>query len=78
MEAWLKHHIPFSYQGLFPVFDNISLIKDKALISEMTSNDMAACDRMFIPEFRELLKYAEQRFKERYSLNNDMVPLGAM
>lgn len=44
----------------------------------MTSNDMAACDRMFIPEFRELLKYAEQRFKERYSLNNDMVPLGAM
>lgn len=44
----------------------------------MTSNDMAACDRMFIPEFCELLKYAEQRFKERYSLNNDMVPLGAM
>ena len=77
MEAWLKHHIPFSYQGLFPVFDNVSLVKDKALISEMTSNDMASCDRMFIPEFEELLKYVEQRFKDRYCIDDGMVPLGA-
>lgn len=49
---------------------------DKALVSEMTSNDVASCDRMFIPEFLELLKYAEKRFSDMYSTNSGMVPLG--
>jgi hypothetical protein len=53
------------------------LVQDKARVAEITSNDMAACDRMFIPEFMELLKYVEQRFTERYGLKDDMVPLGS-
>ena len=72
----MKHHIPFSYGGLFPVFNKVSLMHDKALVSEMTSNDVASCDRMFIPEFLELLKYAEKRFSDMYSTNSGMVPLG--
>lgn len=55
----------------------MSLVSDKALVSEITCNDMAACDRMFIPEFLELLKYAERRFKERYCFDDGMVPLGS-
>ena len=77
MEVWLKHHIPFWYGAIFPVFNKISLVQDKARVAEITSNDMAACDRMFIPEFMELLKYVEQRFTERYGLKDDMVPLGS-
>ena len=77
MEAWLKHHIPFSYGGLFPVFNKMSLTRDKALVSEITSNDLAACDRMFIPEFLEVLKYAERRFRETYVSSQGMVPLGS-
>jgi len=73
----LKHHIPFGYRGLFPVFNIVSLTKDKALVSEMTSNSMADCDRMFIPEFLELLDYAEQRFRSMYvQSSSSMVPLG--
>lgn len=55
----------------------MSLVSDKALVSEITCNDMAACDRMFIPEFLELLNYAERRFKERYCADDGMVPLGS-
>ena len=71
----MKRHIPFSYRNLFPVFNNVSLAQDKALVSEITSNDLAACDNMFIPEFMEVLKYAEKRFKERYVRNDGMMPL---
>ena len=73
----MKRHIPFSYGGLFPVFNIISLTKDKALVSEITNNSMADCDRMFIPEFLELLAYAEKRFVELYGRTNAKVPLGA-
>jgi hypothetical protein len=38
---------------------------------------MADCDRMFIPEFLELLAYAEKRFVELYGRTNAKVPLGA-
>ena len=62
---------------MFPVFNIVSLTKDKALVSEMTSNSMADCDRMFIPEFLELLDYAEQRFRSMYvQSSGSMVPLG--
>jgi hypothetical protein len=77
VEAWLKHHIPFEYSGLFPVFNIVSLTKDKALVSEITNNSMADCDRMFIPEFLELLAYAEQRFRSMYVQTNGYVPLGS-
>lgn len=77
MEAWLKHHIPFEYSGLFPVFNIVSLTKDKALVSEITNNSMADCDRMFIPEFLELLSYAEKRFRDMYAVSNNRVHLGA-
>jgi len=74
----LKHHIPFAYSGLFPVFNIVSLTKDKALVSEMTSNSMAECDQMFIPEFLELLAYAEKRFRDRYVVTQgNYVPLGS-
>jgi hypothetical protein len=39
---------------------------------------MADCDRMFIPEFLELLAYAEQRFRSLYiQSDGSHVPLGA-
>jgi hypothetical protein len=62
---------------LFPVFNIVSLTKDKALVSEITNNSMADCDRMFIPEFLELLAYAEQRFRSMYVQTNGYVPLGS-
>ena len=55
----------------------VSLTKDKALVSEITNNSMADCDRMFIPEFLELLAYAEQRFRSMYVQTNGYVPLGS-
>ena len=74
----MKHHIPFRYSGLFPVFNKVSLAKDKALVSEITNNIMADCDRMFIPEFLELLAYAAQRFRSLYiQSDGSHVPLGA-
>ena len=73
----MKHHIPFEYSGLFPVFNILSLTMDKALVSEITNNSMADCDRMFIPEFLELLAYAEQRFRSMYVQTNGYVPLGS-
>ena len=73
----MKRHIPFSYGGLFPVFNIVSLTRDKALVSEMTHNSMADCDRMFIPEFMELLADAEKRFRDMYVVGqNNYIPLG--
>ena len=72
----MKCHIPFSYRGLFPVYNHISLVRDKALISEITNNSFRDCDKMFIPEFNKLLKYAEKRYKEKYARTGGMVPLG--
>lgn len=47
------------------------MVRDKCLVSEMTSNTNADCDRMFFPEFREVLDYCVKRFKEKYCSSDD-------
>lgn len=40
----------------------MELVRNKCIISEMTSNTFADCDRMFFSEFLALAKYAVKRF----------------
>ena len=42
------------------------------IISEITSHTFADCDRMFLPEFMYLAKYASERFAARYGRREDV------
>ena len=53
---------PFNPHRSWPVYDRKELIRNKCIISEMTSNTFADCGRMFFSEFLELSKYAAKRF----------------
>lgn len=44
----------------------MDLVKDKCIISEITSNSFAVCDQMFFPEFLKLSQYATTRFNAMY------------
>lgn len=43
----------------------------KCIVSEITSNSCHDCDRMFFPEFMELLNYSTDRFKAKYVIEED-------
>lgn len=43
----------------------------KCLISEMTSNSCNDCDRMFFPEFKELLNYSIEKFNAMHNLGEE-------
>ena len=47
---------------MWPRYSKKDLVRDKCIISEMTSNTFAVCEQMFFPEFLELSKYASMRF----------------
>lgn len=51
---------------MWPRYSKRDLIRDKCIISEMTSNTFDVCDQMFFPEFLELSRYAAMRFNARY------------
>ena len=50
----------------FPVYSVADMVKDKCMVSEMTSNSNRDCDQMFIPEFLATLDYAVTRFNQMY------------
>ena len=43
----------------------------KCLISDMTSNSCNDCDRMFFPEFKELLNYSIEKYNAINKLGDD-------
>ena len=43
----------------------------KCLISDMTSNSCNDCDRMFFPEFKELLNYSIEKYNAINMLSDD-------
>lgn len=56
---------------MWPHYSKKDIVRDKCIISEMTSNSFAVCDQMFFPEFLELSKYATMRFNTRYPKMNN-------
>lgn len=38
------------------------MVRDKCIISEITSNSSRDCDQMFMPEFLATLEYSVKRF----------------
>jgi hypothetical protein len=51
---------------MWPRYSKKDIIRDKCIISEMTSNSFAVCDQLFFPEFLELSSYASARFTALY------------
>ena len=43
----------------------------KCIISDMTSNSCNDCDRMFFPEFKELLNYSIEKYNAINSMGDD-------
>lgn len=66
MEVRCQSRIRFEFEITWPRYSKKDLVRDKCIISEMTSNSFATCDQMFFPEFLELSKYASARFNTLY------------
>ena len=71
MEVRHPCRIRFIIAGLWPRYSRKEILKDKCIISEITSHTFADCDRMFFPDFLELAQYACDRFVDIYGRKED-------
>lgn len=65
VQRWILY-IPFVPTSTFPVYRPEDVAHDKAVISQITSNTSADCDRMLLPEFFVLRDYAIKEYQRLY------------